>query len=82
MFFSRLISTSKKGSNGKILHRAYVVELYQTKESRIKYYGIKIGSKFGCNKNGEPISSSNYKAVRQIAWKYNRSLDEKITHSI
>lgn len=75
MFFGKLINILKKESPGKILPRAIVVEIYETKESRIKYYGIKVGDKFGCDRNGNPISSSNYKLIRSIVWKYNSRIE-------
>ena len=77
MFFIKLINTLKKELNGRKLPRAKVVELYKTKEFRMKFYAIKIGSKFGCNPNGEPISSRNYKYIRNLVQNYNRKLEKE-----
>ncbi len=75
MFFGKLINILKKESPGQILPKARVVQLYETKEGRIKYFGIKIDEKFGSDKDGQPISSSNYKYVNNLVWIYNRRLN-------
>ncbi len=76
MFFGRLISTMKKEPLGGILSKAEVIELYETKERRIKYYGIKVGDKFGCDKNGVPISSNDYGYVSNLVWAYNKGASD------
>ena len=76
MFFFKSMNTSKTKSLGKTLPKAIVIEMYVTKESRIKYYGIKVGDKMGSDRTGEPVCSSNYKYVRSLVWEYNRSLND------
>ncbi len=75
MFFGRLTNTSKKESSGQTLHRAVVVQMYETKELRRKFYGLQVGSKMGCDKNGDPIVSSDLAYVRDMAYRYNRSIN-------
>lgn len=70
MFWSRQASRSKSLEEKDPL--AEVVVLTITKEGRIKFYGIKIGDKYGCDKTGAPISSRDYRYVSNLVWKYNQ----------
>ncbi len=75
MFFGKLINILKKESHGETLGKqATIVQLCETRDNRFKYFAIKIGDSFGCNKKGEPITSRNYRQIQKIASTYNRNL--------
>lgn len=51
---------------------AEVVELYKTATTRQTFYGIKIGEKFGCDRDGNPICTSNLRYVRDVVRRINK----------
>ncbi len=72
MLSKRIEKKRKKQKNQETDNlKASIVELYETKDLRIKYYGIKVGNKVGTDKTGSTICSSNLRYVQDLVYKFN-----------